>query len=67
MGVRKYLMDILNLLANREIFKLEHANIKKVFKNYCRIVRKKNRGGKNVAPQSSNSIVTILTKNEIRS
>jgi len=62
-GVREYLMETFNLLANGGIYQLDYAIIKEIFKNHYGASTKKGRFGGNMVSLFSSSFV--LTNNEI--
>ena len=54
-GVREDLLDTLKLLAGGDIYQLLYEDIKIVFRNHSRVVKKKGRGSQPMASTSSSN------------
>jgi len=55
-GVPEDLLDTLHLLVGGDIYQLPYDDIKTVFRNHSRLVRKRGRGSQSLASTSSSSL-----------
>lgn len=61
-GIKEYMLDTLNTLSEEDIYQLSYDDIKTMFKNHYRAIRKKGRARKDLANYSPS---TTSIKNEI--
>jgi len=61
-GIRVDIMETINMLSGGEVLQLPYGDIKTIFKNHYRVVRKKARSSQALASSSSS---TTSIKNEI--